>query len=119
MVRLLRRRQTKGSETARLRLNHRVTPRLHNSADFSKNFHVGKAVTASLAGRLWRRCVWCRPTLLLAAPKFWHGDGGHVSPRQDQEEGRQAASLLQRGGEPPRGAEQDRAADRALSRGDQ
>jgi len=31
--------------------------------------------------------VWCRPTLLLAAPKFWHGDGGHVSPRQDQEEG--------------------------------
>jgi hypothetical protein len=31
MVQLVRHRQTKGSATARLHLNHRVTPRLHTS----------------------------------------------------------------------------------------
>jgi hypothetical protein len=31
MVRLVRHRQTKGSATDRLRLNHRATPRLHKS----------------------------------------------------------------------------------------
>src|SRR5713101_8266337 len=86
---------------------------------FRKTSMLERSYMIRLQDGLLRKCLWCRPTLLLAAPEFWHGDGGHVSPRQDQEEGRQAASLLQRGGEPPRGAEQDRAADRALSRGDQ
>jgi hypothetical protein len=43
MAELVRHRQTKGSETDRLSLNHRVTPRLHTSPPvrFPAGFHFG------------------------------------------------------------------------------
>ena len=43
--------------------------------------------------------------------QFWHGGEDDVSSRQSQKEGRQTASLFQRRGEPPRGAEPHGAAD--------
>jgi hypothetical protein len=48
---------------------------------------------------------------LLLGQKFWHGGRDHVSARQSQEKRWQAALLLQRGGEPSRGEEQDGATE--------
>ena len=59
--------------------------------------------------------MWCRPTLFSIAREFWHGGEDDVSSRQSQKEGWQAASLFQCSGEPPRGAEQDGAADGVVS----
>jgi hypothetical protein len=63
-----------------------------------------------------RRVVPTYPVCM--ARQFWHGGEDNVSSRQSQKEGRQAATLFQRGGEPPRGAEPRGAADGVVSGGD-
>src|SRR5271157_537969 len=94
-------------------------PVFRNSGDYSEKLRSDSQITALLpkqaAGKV--RVVPTYPLLL--GVKFWHGGRDHVSARQSQEKRWQAASLLQRGGEPSRGEEQDSATDGAVSRGNQ